>query len=496
MPHLAALLERGFRGRLRSTVPPVTPAAWTAIATGMGPGRTGVLGFRHLDLRRASGFDPRLAGSADLRGRTLFEHAAHVGVALAAYPMTWPPLPIDGGVVLSGWPRPETAEPPVWPPEEQARIAAQGPWGVEGPSSTRYTRDGRDDPEAAAEQLDSRTVAVAKRWLKERHDRLVFVGLQGTDHLAHRFWGQPALEGCYERFDRWLGELLTAAGPETACVIVSDHGFGPGPTHQVHLGRALGAAGLLRWAPRAQGTGGVARTLRARLPTRTWKRVRGRLPPAIRRWGFEQALARDGLDATRTAVARVSLYEGWEGLVVQVQGRQRRGHVPPAQWELVRTRAREVVEALRFEGARVVKRVWSREEVWSGPALPTLPDLIVELADGFTAGERLDPGPVVETVDRMAGAGSHRRHGIVAGGGPGLAAGTPPDVDPWDVLPTALAVLGVGVPEAVDGRPLGALLTVPVPALTPRRAATSSVRAPEGSPIGGLEQSLRELGYL
>ena len=55
MPHLARLLDGGARAVLRSTDPPVTPAAWTSLATGMDPGRTGVLGFRHHDLRRRAG---------------------------------------------------------------------------------------------------------------------------------------------------------------------------------------------------------------------------------------------------------------------------------------------------------------------------------------------------------------------------------------------------------------------------------------------------------
>ena len=230
LPHLAALLDGGVRADLRSTVPPVTPAAWTSLATGQAPGRTGVLGFRHLDLRRASGFDPRLAGSADLRGRTLFEHAAALGagVAMAAYPMTWPPFPVPGGVLLSGWPRPETARAPMWPESEALQEPDWGQ-GATRPSSTVRTRDGREDPVSAAIQLDERTLRVGLRWLREREDRVVFVGLQGTDHLAHRYWGQPELEACYERFDGWLGALREAAGADAATVIVSDHGFGPGP---------------------------------------------------------------------------------------------------------------------------------------------------------------------------------------------------------------------------------------------------------------------------
>ena len=499
LPNLARLLRDGFRAVLQSTVPPVTPAAWTSIATGLGPGRTGVLGFRHLDLRRASGYDPRLAGSEDLRGRTLFEHAAAsgVGVALAAYPMTWPPFPLPGGVMLSGWPRPETPTAPVWPPEEGARLE---PWGSgpSRPSSTTHCRDGTFGPELAAEELDGRTVEVALGWLRQRDDSFVAVGLQGTDHLAHRYWGEEALWRGYERADTWLGALLDAAGPEADVVVVSDHGFGAGPRHRVHLGRALARAGLLHCRkPGAAVTGRVSRRVRRALPGQTWKMVRDRLPPAARRWGFERALTADGLDPSRTRVSRVSLYEGWEGLVVQVRGRQRQGSVRPEEWAAVRDRAAEVVRGIEHDGAPVAARVLPREDVWEGPALPGMPDLLIELAEGFTAGELLDEGPIVEPLDREPGSGSHRREGIVAGSGPGLrGAGRVAPFAPWDVVPTALALIGCPCPEGIDGRPREDVLQETPPPPVTRRGATGQEGSFPATGSDGLEQSLRDLGYL
>src|SRR5262245_65545670 len=45
LPHLAALIERGTRAELESTIVPISSAAWTAATTGKGPGRTGVFAF-------------------------------------------------------------------------------------------------------------------------------------------------------------------------------------------------------------------------------------------------------------------------------------------------------------------------------------------------------------------------------------------------------------------------------------------------------------------
>ena len=490
VPHLARLLDGGARAVLRSTDPPVTPAAWTSLATGMDPGRTGVLGFRHQDLRRLSGYSPRLAGGDDLRGRTLYEHAAAsgLGVALVAHPMTWPPFPLPGGALLAGWPRPETRDPPVWPPELAEPLR---PWGVEQdrPSDATRTRDGARDPLRAAEELDARTMRVARRWLTERSDALTFVGLQGTDHVAHRFWGCPELDDVYARCDGWLGELQEIA-PDASVVIVSDHGFGPGPTGIVHLGRALEVAGLARAA--APRPARRLAALRHALPTDRWKAVRARLPNGLRRWGFEGA---GGHQAGHTRVTRVPLYEGWEGLVVQVRGRQRGGVVDPADYQRVREQARRAVLAVADEAGPVAVRVVDREEVWRGPQLSGFPDLLVELRPELTGGAAVGDGPVVEPRVRPEGEGSHRPDGIFVASGPGFAAGEVAPIPPQDVIATALAVLGLGVPETVDGRPRADLLTAEAPRPVPRRSGQRS-EVPHMQDRASLEASLEALGYL
>ena len=458
LPHLQALIARGWRTALRSTVPAVTPAAWTAMATGCDPGTTGVLGFRHLDLARPGGYSPVLAGSADLRGRTLFEYAAQqgVGVASLAWPMTWPPFALQDGVLLSGWPRPETREAPVAP----AALAAElGPWATTArPSDPELTDAGQRDPVAAATERDGRTHRAALHVLATRRDQLITVVYQGTDHLAHRFWGQPELDRYLVRVDAWLGELIDAAGPSTGVLLVSDHGFGPAPTTTVHLGRALEQAALLTVRP-GRSRGGVARAARDRVSTRSRKALRDRLPGALRRWAWERAQGLDRVDRSATAVVRVPLYGPWEGLVVQVRGRQRGGVVAPEDWDGVRARAIAALCAIEDENGALVVRCQRREEVWTGPRVADLPDLVVELRADCVGGAGLGPGPLCTPRRVAPGEGSHRRQGVAVGGGPGFASrALPPDLEPIDVLPTALGPLGIPTPLRVQGRPRADLL--------------------------------------
>ncbi len=495
LPHLADVLRRGWKAPLLSTIPAVTPAAWTAMATGLDPGVTGVLGFRHLDLGRPSGYSPRLAGSDDLRGRTLFEYAAQqgLGVAALAFPMTWPPFPLEAGVLLSGWPRPETPRAPVLPEAMQEEL---GTWsrGPARPADPDRADDGESDPIRAATERDSRTHRAALHVLRTRADALVAVVYQGTDHLAHRFWGLPELDAYLEQADRWLGELLACAGPDCSVLVVSDHGFGAGPQRRVHLGRALADAGLLRL--RSGGSGGEAiQAARAGVSTGLRKRIRDRLPGALRTWAWERSHGFHRL-APGATVVRVPLYGPWDGLVVQVRGRQRGGSVSPEGWDAARQEAARVVGALRDEHGPLVTAVWRREELWRGPRLQDLPDLVVQLRADCEGGAKMDPGPLVDQMPAAAGAGSHRREGIAAGAGPGFV--TSPlaaAVHPVDVLPTILAPLGLAVPEHIQGRARRDLLETPPPEPVPARIAAGPGVPRSGGDDAAIERSLRELGY-
>jgi len=49
LPHLTTLLSQGSWGRLASTVPPFTAAAWSSLITGQNPGPHGIISFETRD---------------------------------------------------------------------------------------------------------------------------------------------------------------------------------------------------------------------------------------------------------------------------------------------------------------------------------------------------------------------------------------------------------------------------------------------------------------
>ncbi len=492
LPHLARLRREGVWGDLRSTAPPVTPAAWTTMATGLMPGRTGALGFRHLDLRRPSGYCPTMASSADLAGRTLFEHALARGESVAAvgWPMTWPPFPLPGGVLLSGWPRPTERRAPTWPAHEGRRL---GPWAAGAPRSRAGTPSVEHDI-ARTSWWDRRHAEIACTWLRERDDGIVAVVFSGYDHLAHRLWGDPRLAEHAERLDGHLGALLEAAGPDVGVLFVSDHGFEAAPRRRVHLDRWLERTG---WSTRIEGpgtAGGWLGRARAAVPYALWSSLSGRLPAPIRRAAYERARATAGLDLPACRAVRVPLHEGWDGVHLLVEGRTEGGALAPADAPAALDRLEAALLSARLPSGRALVAGVER-----GDAAPGLehrvPDLIVDFGAEARGGGGMGEGPLEDDVDASELArfpGAHRRAGALLLHGPGLTGRAPQAAHVADVLPTALAWRGVPVPDDLDGSVLQTLL---------RRSAryeTAPRRAPRPPPTHrGVEPTeLERLGYL
>ena len=134
-------------------------------------------------------------------------------------------------------------------------------------------------------------------------------------------------------------------------------------------------------------------------------------------------------------------------------------------------------------GEPLVEHVYERDELYHGPHAGLSPDLTVVLTDwryrtiglhDFTTNKVITPafGPT----------GDHRLEGILIAAGPAFRSGAEPrDAALLDVAPTVLHLLGVPVPDDMDGRVLTELLEPvssvrpAVPALEPALASAQAV---------------------
>ena len=519
MPHISAVRRYGARAILRSTVPAITSAAWPSLFTGWNPGRHGLYDFRRLQIERytrlwgpgqptAFGEGAEFLTSARWAGATLFDQAAAIGpVAVLSVPTTYPPWQVRGRLV-AGFPLPNYGRNYTWPPE----LAGDLPPVLEGADRLAAMND--EALAAHCRRLIDRQHKILRGWLAAGDAELVVAVFQATDFAQHRLWryldlpGHPlraALLDLFRAVDDIVGEVRERLGPDGTVAVVSDHGFGPHPRTVVHTDAVLADAGLLAVQGRRPAATPVARRLLRGAPAlrRRLRVAARRLPPRAAGWLVNRYTGSGRVDWAATRAYRVPLY-GAEGVVVNLRGRQSQGAVDPgADYDRVRDHVIDLLTGLRdpATGAPVVSWARRREDVYRGRYVEDAPDVVVLLEPPYKGGAGLDGpfGPVDPAVlERYSGV--HALAGIFAVAGPDVVPGVDLGTrDIVDVAPTLLALLGLPVPEDVDGcvmrdalraravvPPAGAAATgapPPVPALTAEEEAA-------------LARSLRSLGYL
>jgi predicted AlkP superfamily phosphohydrolase/phosphomutase len=510
LPNLAGLLERGARGSLRSTTHPLTPLAWTTMVTGVNAGRHGIWDFSERD---ESGYGLRLVNGSHSNAPALWTRLTDAGrrVGIVNVPFTWP-APQVNGFALAGIDAGEREDGMTTPrelidelQERFGRLLLDHSFPVD--------RDGRLDLDLVRRACEQKVAIVD--WLSERYDpELLFVVFMAADHVHHLAWPdweergrESSVAEAYRILDASLGELLQRAGEETNVLVVSDHGGGS-LRGVVNLNAWLAQEGYLEYAERSNGNGATAHRLfqlRRKLP-REWRySLKQRLP-----WLRERAYRLQAPSVVDWPRTRAFAYGIFGNIVLNVAGRERDGTVQPGEeYERLRDELRERLLDLRWtDGERVVAAVHKREELYDGPELDKIPDLIVEFRDYAWLGK----GNLTERTPTIADditirahpeeryAGGHRPDGIFVLAGPAARAGAELHAGIADVAPTVMYLLDEPVPASFEGRLLAEALE---PSLLDERPLEYADDEPAAVPVAErqksppeVEERLRSLGYL
>ena len=494
LPNLQRLMAEGSYGPLRSVVHPFTAQAWTSMVTGCQQGKHRVFDFWERDYQ-TYGF--RLLNASHRALPALWNLLSQAGkdVIIVNLPQTYPPEPVKG-VMVSGRDTPGLGAGYTYPDdlkEELDRISAT-PYVIV-PDDWLWMQRGRPDL-ARAELLREIDVRFdsATHLMAENPWDLVFFVVSATDGVAHFFWkyhdpthplydpaeaeryGEGILE-VYRRCDRRIGELVERIEAEGDCnvLVVSDHGQGQLGPQAIHLNLWLAEQGLLSFrSENGGGTVGVKlttlashavqrgkRSLYGRIRFQTLTKLRRLWPDSLRtRLGAETFFP--DVDWTHT---RAFSEELRGNIWINLRGRDPQGIVEPGH-EYERLRDRIIAElpllADAQTGARPIRKVWRREDLFAGPYLERFPDLIVEAEypdmfkphgayRGHAAARQLSS----EEMAQRAITGCHRMNGIFIAWGPDVrSAGRLDGAALVDVAPTVLHLLGQPVPVEMDGRVL------------------------------------------
>ncbi|MHC4480413.1 MAG: alkaline phosphatase family protein [Planctomycetota bacterium] len=524
LPNLARFVERGAWGPLRSTIPSGSPTAWSTFATGLNAGKHGVLGFYQL---QADSYQPRLMNAASRRGATFWELAGRRDVrgGVLNLPFTFPPKPFNG-FLISGMLSPRLGPRMATPPEAFDDLMAASPdYAIDVDLVKAVGREPEEFLQHVLANLQARLRAALGLYRRHRPP-LFCVVFVAADRACHYLWPYmeaaragraqtpaqrrlgAAIRTVYEQLDHAVGALAEEAGEGTDFILLSDHGAGP-LRKGLSLRNALARDGLLvRLAP-----GWTARLKRRAV----WTFAR-RAPAALKRLakalfpGTAQSaaglIAAQGIDLGRSMAYPSG---SSQGVFVNLKGRQPEGIVGPgAEYDAVRERIVEVLCELRDPetGRPVAARVHRREEVWSGPCLQKLPDVVLVPREKIYSVPTFaeEPGDDVfyslpkPSWHSLHNLGGHRADGVLLAAGPHVRGLRLEGARIADVPATILALLGCPIPEDLDGRVLSEMLTDDVP--SPQRTAPTQEEEPaardqlSSGDREAVEERLRGLGYM
>jgi len=143
-------------------------------------------------------------------------------------------------------------------------------------------------------------------------------------------------------------------------------------------------------------------------------------------------------------------------LYINLAGRDSAGIVPESEYEQLRA---ELVECFQLltdpdTGQPIVAQVYRREEVYTGPMVAELPDLVIRPRGGYLLETRFKGNRLFAPMPQGL-TGMHRMDGIyVLSGGHFAVQPQQCTANIVDLAPTILYLLGIPVPEWMDGRVL------------------------------------------
>jgi predicted AlkP superfamily phosphohydrolase/phosphomutase len=425
MPNLTRLRERGAFAKLRSTTPPITVPAWTAMISGRDPGELGLYGFRK---RVPGSYELELADSRDVTLPRVWDVLAEHGLrsSVIAVPPSSPPFAVHGELV-SCFLTPDAEAPHTYPaPLAGALRARFGPYIPD----VEVRASAREGLEEALFAMTRQHFAIARHLWESREPDFSMMVEIGSDRLHHAFYAEidpahprhdpssPFLgvgERYYALLDRELGSLLALADEDTTILVASDHGARP----------LRGAFRINEWLQREG-------LLVLREPPSSATPLR----PSMVDWSRTRAWAEGGY------YARV---------FCNVRGREPQGVLEERELPVFRE---QLAQALRAVGGAHGEPWNNRVEAPSSlyrAVRGLAPDLIAIFAD-------LDVRPIAtvgtsalyaERDDRDADACNHDMHGIFVLAGAGVTArGELPECQIQDVGATILRLFDV--PQPVD----------------------------------------------
>ena len=370
MPSFGALVEEGILVPMASSIPEVSSVAWSSVITGTNPGEHGIYGFTDI----APGtYRLTFPNFGTLRARPFWERPDSGRSVVLNVPTTFPARKMNG-VLIAGFVALDL-ERATYPRSLVPKLQEMN-YTVDVDSQKAHESLGFFLRELD-ETLQARIAAHRHLWHEEVWDTFVLV-FTGTDRLAHFLWDayedeaheyHEAFLEHFRQIDEAIGEIVENLAPNDSLIMLSDHGF-ERLEKNVFVNHLLVQEGFL-----AFDAGAAPRLRTISADTRAFALDPGRI-------------------------------------YVNLKDKYPRGSVEAADLQFVLDDLQALFSSLEVADSagtprKVIKRVYHREELYSGSQVDRAPELVLLGNSGFNLRGNMQATQLTGT-DLFAG--KHSQH--------------------------------------------------------------------------------------
>lgn len=445
LPAFKKLMVDGCYGALESTIPHVTPPAWTSMTSGKNPAKHGIFDFTMVE-KDKGGWKSPLYTSMSKHGKEVWDYLPGKSI-IVNIPLTYPPRRING-IMVTGMNTPGINSTFTYPSEIKKKICSLFPEYIIDIPHWKY----EDNKQAFITDLYKMTEERIKLfWHFFEYDwSFFFFVFVGTDRIQHIFWEDDELLKYYTYLDTFLSNVIKRINEEDISLfMVSDHGFSK-IKKRVHINSVLQQEGYLQPKQRhtfdVLGRGLFSKEKLMEIIIKynlfeTYSRLPQKILLTLKKTVPGRTAPLDVFDLNNSEAVMVGT--GSIFITTEAVGQKRKDI------------ERKIIDKLENltdsdTGERIIEKVYMKEELYSGRLFDRAPDLVILPKKGYTLVQNVSN----EIIERPGfKKGDHALNGIFLAYGFNIFKNKKTEhIKIYDITPTILHIFGLPIPEDIDGR--------------------------------------------
>ena len=439
LPNLKRMVEEGVSGTLKSTIPLESGSTWTSLTTGKNPAKHGIFNF----VREDGGLIDSSAVKSERIWNILAKHNKRCGII--NIPVTYPVEEINGYMISSFLTPPNKV---YYHPPELKQILDKCKYKIDVilkqqryPFLQDQLKNNKEEKKKFYFKefhsiLENRYLTL-KELMDERWD-FFMVNFKECDGFQHVFWDdKKAMLEFFKKLDLYMGELVdvfSAKNPRNYVFIVSDHGFNSSPIRSFNILQWLKEGNILK----------DKRSFAQKAIIKTYRLI-GNIP--LVNTAFKLKTLQGARDAFKTKSIK-SFPLSYRQFGIFIEKDEFKSGYEKVREDLIRK-----LKNVKDNGKRVFNIVEKKENIYSGNYMGKAPDIVLLTEKDYDA-TFYESGNVFDNIHPLV-AGKHisELYGIFVINGKGIEQSTT-NASILDISPTVLHLLGIPIPEDVDGKVL------------------------------------------